>query len=112
MGPCVTLVPHGAVCPMPERHACRSMNLSAMLTAAATTALVLLTYALADNMGNPGLLLIVAFATAPTAYASWKGLRAQGLLESDALLATVTGDAKDMSTGASATASPCRLQRL
>lgn len=71
-----------------------------MLTSAGTAALVLSTYGLADNMGNPGLLLAVALAVGPAASACYGGLAAQGLLQTDALLDTVTADGRDMSTGA------------
>lgn len=70
-----------------------------MLTAAGTGVLVLATYGLADNMGNPGLLLMVAVAAVPTAWASIEGLSAQGLLQTDTLLETAQADAKDMFTG-------------
>lgn len=50
-----------------------------LLACGGTAALLLGTYAFADNMGSPWLLLVMAFALTPALIASGQGFQAQGL---------------------------------
>jgi hypothetical protein len=70
-----------------------------LLATTGTSGLVLGTYAFADNMGSPLLLLVMAFALAPVVYSSTLGLRLQGLATPEFATEKLAGEAAELVKG-------------
>jgi peptidoglycan/LPS O-acetylase OafA/YrhL len=87
------------LCGITYASARRRLNLAVLLGSFGTACLVLCTYAFAENMGSPWLLLVMTLALAPVFPPAVKGLQAQGVATSEFVNEKLPKDARELLEG-------------